>query len=54
VLVLAALPAGACTSAQQGWVSGSAVKQGGILRIGSDVGVDSLNPFVGIESVHQG
>jgi len=40
--------AASCTSSQGG--SGPAtVKQGGTLRIGSDVGIDSLNPFVGIE-----
>jgi peptide/nickel transport system substrate-binding protein len=35
-----------CTSS--GGKSTNGVKQGGILRIGTDQGIDSLNPFVGI------
>ena len=44
------LVATGCTSSQGGGGGGGAsVKQGGTLKIGTDVGIDSLNPFVGIE-----
>ena len=50
-LGVAALLTAGCTSSQGGGGGGGggSVKQGGTLRIGSDVGIDSLNPFVGIE-----
>src|SRR5215469_8015066 len=43
--IAVALLASGCGSSPS---AGGQVKQGGILRIGTDQGIDSLNPFVGL------
>ena len=44
LVALVALVAGACTSS----TTGQTIKPGGVLRIGTTEGIDTLNPFVGI------
>ena len=43
-----ALTGAACSSASNG--SSATVKQGGVLRIGTDSTIDSLNPWVGFQA----
>lgn len=47
LVAVAALLGAACSSASSSGSQNSVVKQGGILRIGTLEGIDSLNPFVG-------
>ncbi|HYV77030.1 MAG TPA: ABC transporter substrate-binding protein, partial [Streptosporangiaceae bacterium] len=47
LVAVAALLGAACSSASSSGSQSSVVKQGGILRIGTLEGIDSLNPFVG-------
>jgi len=42
-----ALLASACSSSGHGGSAGSAIQDGGVLRIGTSYPIDSLNPFVG-------
>jgi peptide/nickel transport system substrate-binding protein len=47
LVAVAALLGAACSSASGSGSQNNVVKQGGILRIGTTEGIDSLNPFVG-------